>query len=316
MSKVVIAKTTELSHKEWLILRKHGIGGSDAAAVCGMNRWRGPLDVYLDKTSKTVEEKDNDAMYWGRVMEPVLREEFRKRTGLKVSEVPYLFAYEEHPFMFANIDGIVREKDDSVSLLEIKTANGFAAKDWDNGIPQEYFIQIQHYLAVCDLKKAYVAVLIGGNDFRYEVIDRDEEVIQTIIAMEANFWNNNVKAKKAPEADATSSDALNNLYPNDNSTSIILPSEADRLITNLEEIKNMMDELKKNQAEAENQLKAMMKKAECGKTPAGYSVRWKNSSTSRLDTTKLKADQPEIVAKYTKTSTYRRFSITAPKAEK
>lgn len=316
MSKVAIAKTNELTHKEWLILRKHGIGGSDAAAVCGMNRWRGPLDVYLDKTSTAVDEKDNEAMYWGRVMEPVLREEFAKRTGLTVSEVPFLFACKEYPFMFANIDGIVREKDDSVSLLEIKTANGFAAKEWENGLPQEYFIQIQHYLAVCDLKKAYVAVLIGGNNFRYEVIDRDDDVIQTIIAMEASFWTNNVQAKKAPEADATSSDALNSLYPHDNNTSIILSSEADRLITNLEEIKKVMDDLKKDQAEAENQLKAMMKEAECGKTPAGYSVRWKNSSTSRLDTTKLKAEQPEVAAKYTKTTTTRRFSISAPKEEK
>lgn len=316
MSKKVIAKMESITHELWLKLRKKGIGGSDAAAVCGLNRWRGPLDVYLDKTSDTIANDDNEAMYWGRVMEPVLREEFGKRTGLKVDTVPFMFSCKEYPFMLANIDGIVHEADGSTSLLEIKTANGFAAKDWDNGLPQEYYIQIQHYLAVCDLPKAYVAVLIGGNQFRYEEVARDEETIHTIIAMEASFWNNHILTKTAPPADATSDKAITNMYPNSNGTSIILPDEADQLIANIEDCKKLEEQLKTAKAEAENRLKAIMKEAECGKTPAGYSIHWKNSSTSRLDTTKLKADHADIVAKYTKTTTYRRFSITAPKAIK
>ena len=69
-------------------------------------------------------------------------------------------------------------------------------------------------------------------------------------------------------------------------------------------------------AESENALKAMLGEAECAKTPGGYSVRWKSSTTSRLDTTKLKADHPDLVAQYTKTTNYRRFSISAPKGDK
>jgi predicted phage-related endonuclease len=134
--------------------------------------------------------------------------------------------------------------------------------------------------------------------------------------MEANFWNNHVLTKTAPQADATSDKAIATMYPNSNGTSIILPNEADQLIANIEDCKNLEEQLKTAKAEAENRLKALMKDAECGKTPAGYSVRWKSSSTSRLDTTKLKAEHPDIVAQYTKATSYRRFSITAPKASK
>lgn len=316
MSKVVLAKTDKISRSKWLEMRKHGIGGSDASAVCGLNRWRGPLDVYLDKVSKATEQADNEAMYWGRVMEPVLREEFAKRTGLKTEAMPYLFSFKEYPFMLADIDGIVREEDGSVSLLELKTANGFAASDWENGLPQEYYIQIQHYLAVCDLQKAYVAVLLGGNHFQYEEIPRDEETIRMIIAMEQNFWNNNILGMTPPAADATSGKALDGLYPESNGTSVILPSEADELVSQLEDIKKWEPRIKEEKAKLENQLKALMKDAECAKTPAGYSIRWKSSTSSRLDTTKLKAEQPDLVAKYTKTSSYRRFTVTAPKAKK
>lgn len=316
MSKTVIAKLSNLSRADWLKLRKRGIGGSDAAAVCGMNRWRGPLDVYLDKTNTAIEDKDNAAMYWGRVMEPVLREEFGKRSGLKVEAVPYMFACKEYPYMLADIDGIAHEADGSVSLLEIKTANGFAAAEWDNGLPPEYYVQIQHYLAVCELQKAYVIVLIGGNDFRVEEIDRDEETIQTLIAMEQHFWQTYVMTKTPPEADATSGNALNTLYPASNGTSVILPADADALIQEISDCKILEEDLKKKRAEKENQLKAMLKKAECAKTPAGYSIRWKSSKTNRLDTATLKAEHPELVEKYTKTTSYRRFSITAPKESK
>lgn len=316
MSKVALAKINDISHTEWLKMRKHGIGGSDAAAVCGLSRWRGPLDVYRDKTSDKIEEKETPAIHWGNVMEPVLRAEFAKRSGLVVEEVPFLFNCHEFPFMIANVDGIAREKDGSVSLIEIKTANSFAVKDWDNGLPQEYYIQVQHYMSVLDLAKSYIVVLIGGNDFRIEEIPRDDETIQTIINLEAAFWRENILTLTPPAPDATSGDALNGLYPTSNGTSVILGREADDIISDLESCKQMEDQLKAARAESENALKAMLGEAECAKTPGGYSVRWKSSTTSRLDTTKLKADHPDLVAQYTKTTNYRRFSISAPKGDK
>ena len=316
MSKVALAKINDISHTEWLKMRKHGIGGSDAAAVCGLSRWRGPLDVYRDKTSDKIEEKETPAIHWGNVMEPVLRAEFAKRSGLVVEEVPFLFNCREFPFMIANVDGIAREKDGSVSLIEIKTANSFAVKDWDNGLPQEYYIQVQHYMSVLDLAKSYIVVLIGGNDFRIEEIPRDDETIQTIINLEAAFWRENILTLTPPAPDATSGDALNGLYPTSNGTSVILGREADDIISDLESCKQMEDQLKAARAESENALKAMLGEAECAKTPGGYSVRWKSSTTSRLDTTKLKADHPDLVAQYTPTTNYRRFSISAPKGDK
>ena len=111
MSKVVVAKLANMSRADWLKLRKRGIGGSDAAAVCGFNRWRGPLDVYRDKTTSVTSEADNESMYWGRVMEPVLRNEFAKRSGLEVKEVPYMYRCQVYPFKLADIDGISYEKD-------------------------------------------------------------------------------------------------------------------------------------------------------------------------------------------------------------
>lgn len=315
MSKIAIARTNEITREDWLQLRKRGIGGSDAAVACGLSRWKSRLMLYLEKTRAEVDETNTECMYWGTVMEPVLRQEFAKRTGFKVQEIPFMFAYREYPWMLANIDGLVTEPDGTKALLEIKTANGFKAKEWEDGLPQEYYIQIQHYLAVCDLPKAWVAVLIGVNDFRYFPIGRDEETIQLIIALEAEFWSY-VEKQAQPPVDEKSGDGLAMLYPkSDSKTTIILPEEADNLIAVHMEIMNVLDQLKPELEKCENQLKAMMKTAACAKTPQGYTVKWQTTTSTRIDTTRLKREKPEIAAEFSVTSSSRRFSITEPKAE-
>ena len=315
MSKKAIARTNELSREEWLQLRKKGIGGSDAATACGLSRWKSRLMLYLEKTSAEVEDIDNESMYWGRTMEPILRQEFAKRTGFTVQVIPYMFACKEYPWMLANIDGLVTEPDGTKALLEIKTANGFAAKEWDNGLPPEYYLQIQHYLAVCDLSKTYVAVLIGGNDFRYFPVERDEETIQTIIALEAEFWSY-VEKREQPPVDEKSGDALALLYPKaDSKTSLILPTEADNIVAAYFEVKQVIDELKPELEKYENQLKAMMKTAACATTPKGCSIKWTSSVSNRIDTTRLKKEKPEIAAEFSTQTSIRRFSIIEPKAD-
>ena len=314
---ITAIKTSDLTREQWLALRKKGIGGSDAAAVCGMNRYKGPLDVYLDKTNPNVEpQEDNEKMYWGRVMEPILRQEFMKRTGMSVVECKYLFTNKEFPFMIADIDGVVTEADGKTkSLLEIKTVNAYSGSAYGNGnLSEAYAIQCFHYLATLpELSRAYLVMLIGGNEFKYEVIERDEATIKTIIAMESKFWNDHVLKKIPPQPDATSGAALDSMYPNSNQTSVILPPSADQLVATIRECKSVEEDLKKTVLEAEHRLKNMLKDAESGRTAKGFCVHWKSTSTSRLDTAKLKAEQPELVEKYTKTTSSRRFSITEPK---
>ena len=315
MSKIAIARTNEISRAEWMKLRQRGIGGSDAAAACGLSRWKSRLMLYLEKTGTEAEDIDNEAMYWGRMMEPILRKEFAGRTGFTVQEVPFMFACREYPWMLANIDGLVTEPDGSKALLEIKTASGFKTKEWENGLPQEYFIQIQHYLCVTGLPKAYVAVLLGGNQFRWEPVARDEETIRILTALEAEFWTY-VERGVQPPVDEQSADALAVLYPkSDSKNGGILPAESDNIVKAYLEVKQALEELKKAQDGYENQLKSLMKSSASAVTPNGYIVKWQSTTTNRLDTARLKKEHPDIAQEYSTQTTSRRFSITEPKTE-
>lgn len=312
MSKKILAKTEGMLREEWLALRKQGIGGSDAAAACGLSRWNSPLGLWLEKTSSDTQSVYNEAMFWGTTLEPVIRDVFATKIGKVVEVMPYIFQSEDYPFMIADIDGIIREDDGSVSLVEIKTVSAFKAGEWADGLPAEYYIQIQHYLAVCELPRAYVVYLIGGNELHYELVERDEETISTIIMLESAFWDKVMRRQK-PDVDENSAEALDQLYPASNKTSIILPDEADKLLDDYMAIKAIEDDVKKQKNLLENQLKSMLGEAECAKSRNGFSVSWKEAVSTRLDTAALKKEQPDLVAKYTVRSSYRRFSVYKPK---
>ena len=315
--KTVIAKNTNsMPHSEWLALRRKGIGGSDAAAAIGLSRWKSPLQLFIEKTSGIKIEEDNERMEWGKRLEPLIRNTFAEKSGLDVVECPFIFAFKEYPFMIANIDGVVTESDGSKALLEIKTVGEHSAKDWDDGLPLEYYLQIQHYLAVCDLNKAYCATLIGGNKFSYQVIERDEESINTIIALEREFWLNHVLKNVSPPVTDKDSELLNSLYPKSTSDTAALPANADSIISEYLKLKQAEEDVKKQRTLCENQLKSMLGNNERGISPNGFSIQWKTVNSSKLDTTKLKTDHADLVAKYIVPSTFRRFSVTAPKTDK
>lgn len=298
----------EMSRYEWLQERKKGIGGSDASAILGFNPWKSAFELYIDKTSDHIEEIDNEAIHWGNVLEDVVAEEFTRRTGKKVRRRNQTFVHPKHDFMIANIDrDVVGER----ALLECKTTNAFNADAWEDEIPWAYMCQLQHYMAVLDYEKAYIAVLIGGQKFLWKEEKRDEEFIQLMIEHEKHFWNEHVLKEIPPEIDGSpsASELLNKMYPEDDGTMKMLESDtAESLIEAIESIKSEVKEKQSLQKEYENKLKLMIGEAETGVTPR-YEVRNRTITSNRFDSKSFRKEQPELAEKYTKQSRYRRMTI-------
>ena len=166
MSAKILVSTEDMPYADWLEHRKQGIGGSDASVVCGINRYKSPVELWMDKTGQIPPQEAGEAAYWGTQLEPFVRAEFTKRTGIEVSQFKNLLQSEEHPFMLANLDGICEVPDYGTCIFEAKTASAYKAGEWEDTIPDEYMCQIQHYMAVTGYTGTYIAVLIGGNTFK------------------------------------------------------------------------------------------------------------------------------------------------------
>lgn len=306
-----MAKSTlEMSRQEWLIERTKGIGGSDAATVLGLNKWKTPFELYLEKTGQSfVDESQAEAAYFGNVLEDVVAREFEIRSGKKVRKNNFMLQHPKYDFIRANIDRKVVGED---ALLECKTASAYLAKDWEGDeIPSAYLVQVQHYLGVTGYEKAYIAVLIGGQRFIWKEIERDEELIEMIFEAEVNFWNNHVIANNPPALDGSSAaeEFLKKRYEeSEPGKSIDLDSTYSDKIKHLNELKDTIKQLKEQQVQIENEIKNELKDAELGFIK-NYQVSWKPITQKRVDSKKLREHFPDIYEKVIKETSYRKFNV-------
>ena len=312
MSAKVLVSTENMPYEEWLEYRRLGIGGSDASVVCGINRYKSPVELWMDKTGQLPAQEAGEPAYWGTQLEPIVRAEFSKRTGIFVAEVHELLQSEEHPFMLANLDGVCEVPDIGTCVFEAKTASAYKAGEWEDTIPDEYQLQIQHYLAVTGYTGAYIAVLIGGNTFKWKFVERDEELISMLIELETDFWNH-VQNNTPPPLDGSEASAkfLSQRFPSSKPLShIALPDTAAELLAQYDEACEELEAVTERKQQAENFLKEMMGENEIG-TAGDRVITWKSVFQERLDGKTLKAEHPRLYQKYTNQTSYRRFTIKA-----
>ena len=306
----VLVNTEGLSREEWLKYRKRGIGGSDVAALLGISKWTSAVALWLDKTNQTNEpEEINEAMRWGQLLEPVIREQFRQITGRPVVEVKAILQHPQYPFMIADIDGLTVDEDGAPAILEIKNVSEYKRSEWSQGVPAYYQTQVQHYLFVTGVQKAYVIALFGGNSSGVYTVQADPEVQQMLVQVESDFWSK-VQNLIRPEIDGTdaSTKLLDSIYRGGVSEEIIMPTEAVEYVDAYIEASADEDSAKARKNEAANHIKEIMgdyDRATCN----GHTISWKPVTSERLDSKALKAAEPEIFKKYTKASTNRRFTV-------
>lgn len=312
MAAIVLASTKDMPYEEWLEYRKLGIGGSDASVVCGISRYKTPMELWMEKTDQIPQQEAGEPAYWGTLLESVVREEFTKRTGVPVRCLDQLLQSDTYPFMLANLDGVCDHPDLGPCGFEAKTASAYKAAEWEDTIPDEYQLQIQHYMAVTGYAGFYIAVLIGGNTFRWKFIRRDEELISMLIELERSFWKH-VQDGTPPQLDGSnaSSKFLADRFPvSVPKSQIVLPDTAFELIQRYDETCERLKAVTEQKQEIENLLKQMMGENEIG-TAEDRIVTWKNISQERLDSKTLKAEHPMLYSKYVNKTLYRRFAIKA-----
>lgn len=259
-----------LDHDTWLSLRK--LGSSDAAAICGLNPWCSPYDVFADKIGLLPAQRDNEAMEVGRVLEEPIARLFEKRTGLSVTKCGEMFVHHYHHFMTATPDYWVKE-DEVVGILEIKNTSIYGAAAWTDGIPDPAHIQIMHQLACTGAPFAYACALIGGNKLKFQRVERDEGIIGRLEVIEADFWRM-VETSTPPPLRADDGETLAKVYARSVIEEIPLPAEAKELVEMYRRSKEKEKSAKSEADYAATQLKAMLEYSDSG-TIDDYRVSWK-----------------------------------------
>lgn len=315
MHAVALSPVEPLS-PEWHAQRSQGLGGSDAAAAVGLDPYRSPMALYLERIGEVAGTPENDAMRWGRRLEAAIADEFAEQTGLGVYSPEAMLRHPEHGWMLASPDRLLFEPETgpgrTVGLLEVKTAGAHLADVWDDGPPVRHQLQVQHYFAVTGLDRAHLAVLIGGRDYRTFELARDDETIDHLIALEAEFWARVVERRPPPvDGSPATSDALARLYERvEPDSQIVLPGYARDLLRDRAAAKQTVDAALEDLRRVENQLKDLLGPNTVGLLDGEPAVTWKPVTSRRLDTKALRAAHPEIAAEFETETTSRRFLVS------
>jgi putative phage-type endonuclease len=188
---------TEVERKAWLEERRKGIGASDAAAACGLSKWMTPLQLYLDKIGEGLPVDETADMRWGTLKEGVVFQEWCTRHDMFGEKPPAPAISTRWLFARANLDGLAMPRTSvpgdvrSMVVVEVKCARSDAGwgEPGTDEVPETYRIQALHQMAVCEwADRVEFAVLIGASDYREYTVMRDDAAIESLMAIEARFW--------------------------------------------------------------------------------------------------------------------------------
>lgn len=197
-------------------VRRRGVGGSDVAAVVGLDPWRTAHDLWMEKLG-LVEREVGEAAYWGQVLEPLIAAAYAERQGVEIYQPPSRFVRGE-PWMIGHIDYYV--KDQPVGV-DCKMTNPRQAHRWGepgtDEVPDEVLTQTQWYLRLHpDFERWDIPVLMGGRLLIYAVRP-NRELQEMLVGLARTFWFEHVLAQVAPPVDASASARrmLERLWPRD-----------------------------------------------------------------------------------------------------
>lgn len=254
---------------EWETERhKLGIGGSEAAAIAGLNPYSSAFTVYWDKLGKSEPIEISEAMRQGSDLEEYVAKRFCEATGKKVRKCEYMLQSAEYPFMIADVDRFVVGEN---AILECKTSLNRSGYSYEgaNNIPAYQLVQCLHYMSVVGAEKAYLATLVFGKDFNIVEINAVDykDDIASLIQIEKRFWEENVLKEVPPQPDGSerSTEIISEQFPsaNEELPPVDLMGYSPQL-HRLSELKKQIAELTDEKTEIENTLKTALGEAPVG----------------------------------------------------
>lgn len=317
---------TQANRDQFLAGRKKGIGGSDVAAILGFSPYKSPYQLWLDKTGRTERsEAQSESAHFGHLLEDVVAKEYSRRAGVKVQRVTQQLSLTEHPWAIGNIDravinpeisGNVRFKDGQLTtdkLLECKTASEYMSKlfgeEGSDQVPDYYLTQCLWYLLLSGCQFIDLAVLIGGNKFRMYRIERDEELIQSIFEQVKGFWFNHVISDIPPDPTCFD-DVLHRWSKHVVGKQVEADFEHIKLAEELVAVQNRQKTDKAREDEIKLKIVTTMQDAEMMISQGKAMFTYKEQSATRIDSTLLKKEKPDLFDQYSKKSSTRVFRIS------
>lgn len=295
-----VVLSPDAPRSEWHAVRAAGIGGSDIAAICGLNPYTSPLEIWLRKAGRPVPLREDpvlsEAAEMGHELEPIAARRFTKMTGLQAIDNPGTLQHPDRLWQLVNLDRATVE-DGETGALECKTRSSYALSDWLDEPPVDVQVQVQWQLAVTGWTFAYVVCLIGGQRTIVHRVERDEQMIGDLTAIGEEFWGWVIAGTQPPiDGSAATGALLDRLHANPSDEAVVAdPAEVESLLGQRARAKEQIAGAEIALLDAENRLKAICGDATEVHIRGERAYSWpRYSRRGAVDWRALAAEHPDI----------------------
>lgn len=270
MASPQVVSLKDKSKDEWLALRK--LGASDAPAALSISPYKTPFQLWSEKCGLVEPFSGNEKTLWGERLEGVVASVFSDETGLSLKKSDNLYVHGLLPYLTATPD---YETADG-ALVEIKTTSERHADEWEYGPSDSAHVQLMHQLAVTGRSYGFIVALIGGQRLVHYKVERDEDIIVTILDQLKVFWDF-VERKTPPLLRSEDLDTLRKIYPSVNRECIELNEKAEPLVRDYLLWREKESSARKLKETAQARLQLMLQDAGRG-TVANWVVSWEEQT--------------------------------------
>ena len=288
------------------------LGGSDAAVVLGLSPWRTRYQLFCEKQGIEVPAALDQVefVYFGTVLEPIVAKEFEKRSGKRIRTRPELVKHPKYSFIAGHVDRIVLGEP---AILECKTSNAFDYRKWgpDGGahsdIPDYYLAQVDHYMMVTGRTRSYLAVLIGGNEYRCYTIERSAAREALLRDALREFWDR-LQRDDPPEI-TTEEDARRRWREVLEGTAVPVDALVRAKVARLSDVLSKIKPLEKEEKTLRDELFPLFADRELLSSNGEPIARLSGYMRSSFDKTAFDAKHPKLSKRFTSSKPTKRLKI-------
>ena len=273
--------------KAWLEARRSGIGGSDAAAILGLDPFRSPMSVWVSKVRPDLlEPEDHQWLSIGTKMEPVIDALYQEEKRIVTVKPEEIMRHPKYPEIAGNPDRLSVDR-----VVELKNETVHVDRYGDFGtdqVPDHVLIQVAIYMAITQKEVADIAVLHAGSRFGIYTVRRDAELERDIIERLRQWWSDYVVTKREPPIDASRDWAayIEKKFPQNRGEIVKVPrdSEIDQDMRSISVMRTAMAESQRHLDLIENRVKKFIGDADGIEGDFGR-ITWRRSKDTVEDVT-------------------------------
>jgi len=293
-------------NEEWYQRRRKHLGASEVPAVVGVSAYSGPMDVWASKVHDARRPSGQAAML-GHLLQPIIGQLAAEATDLKIAYEERFVISKEAPWASATIDYIGLDDRSNEVIIECKATKDYPYKE----IPERFKLQLAWQCFVSGIPRASLSVLhsstthrVYGFNFYKDAMEWFPDVLKKC----EEFWFNHVVTGIAPQSFMCDEELIRSIQA-DKGKSVELTENAIEAVYRLKDVRERISQLEEAESALKTTIQGYLMDAEIGTFDGKPVVTWKESTTSRFDSTEFKKIHPDLYKTFAKSSSSRRFLV-------